>query len=171
MTRRDTPHKGCANSTPHLARVTHANIFSRVAQAELTLRSLHCFVSFLKKKHPHRRIACRTLDAHGLTAYLFFCRTALRLWSTLQTGVPPAIRNKEFSLAVLPMRAHSQVMSPTILWRLAVRRLRLCSYPREIKHWFDVGLEEQEAQMEDRFLSGRQIASMIYEYFEVSGAH
>ena len=31
------------NSTPHLALVTHANTFSRVAQAELTLRSLHCF--------------------------------------------------------------------------------------------------------------------------------
>ena len=114
MTRRDTPHKGCANSTPHLARVTHANIFSRVAQAELTLRSLHCFVSFLKKSHPHRRIACRTLDAHGLTAYLFY-RSALRLCSTLQTGVSLAIRNKEFSLAVLPTRARSQDVSEVVM--------------------------------------------------------
>ena len=36
------------DSTPHLARVTHANTFSCVTQAELTLRSLHCFVSFRK---------------------------------------------------------------------------------------------------------------------------
>ena len=32
-----------------------------------------------------------------------------------------------------------------------------------------VSLEEQEAQKEDRFLQGRQIAFMIYDYFQ--GAH
>ena len=37
------------NSTPHLACVTHANIFSRVAHAELTPRSLHCVASFLRR--------------------------------------------------------------------------------------------------------------------------
>ena len=31
--------------------------------------------------------------------------------------------------------------------------------------------EEQQAQMEDRFLSGRQITFMIYEYFRIAGAH
>ena len=36
------------NSTPHLARVTHANILSRVTQAELTVRSLHRVEFFLK---------------------------------------------------------------------------------------------------------------------------
>ena len=34
-----------------------------------------------------------------------------------------------------------------------------------------VSLEEQKSQMEDRFLHGRQIAKMIYEYFRVTGAH
>ena len=34
-----------------------------------------------------------------------------------------------------------------------------------------VSLEEQEAQKEDRFLRGRQIAYMIYDYFRVTGAH
>ena len=34
-----------------------------------------------------------------------------------------------------------------------------------------VSLEEQKAQKEDRFLRGRQIAFMIYDYFRVSGAH
>ena len=34
-----------------------------------------------------------------------------------------------------------------------------------------VSLEEQKAQKEDRFLCGRQIAYMIYEYFRVTGAH
>ena len=36
-----------------------------------------------------------------------------------------------FSLVVLPNRAPSQVMNPTIPSRLAVRRLRLCSNHRE----------------------------------------
>ena len=34
-----------------------------------------------------------------------------------------------------------------------------------------VSLEEQKAQKEDRFLRGRQIAHLIYEYFRVTGAH
>ena len=34
-----------------------------------------------------------------------------------------------------------------------------------------VSLEEQEAPKEDRFLRGRQIAYLIYEYFRVSGAN
>ena len=34
-----------------------------------------------------------------------------------------------------------------------------------------VSLEEQKAQKEDRFLRGRQIAHLIYEYFLVTGAH
>ena len=34
-----------------------------------------------------------------------------------------------------------------------------------------VSLEEQEAQKQDRFLRGRQIALLIYEYFRVTGAN
>ena len=34
-----------------------------------------------------------------------------------------------------------------------------------------VSLEEQKDQKEDRFLRGRQIAFMIYNYFRVTGAH
>ena len=34
-----------------------------------------------------------------------------------------------------------------------------------------VSLEEQKAQKEDRFLRGRQIAFMTYDYFQVTGAH
>ena len=34
-----------------------------------------------------------------------------------------------------------------------------------------VSLEEQKTQEEDRFLRGRQIAFMIYDYFRVTGAH
>ena len=33
-----------------------------------------------------------------------------------------------------------------------------------------VSLEEQKAQKEDRFLRGRQIAFMIYDFFRVAGA-
>ena len=48
-------------------------------------------------------------------------------------GSIPAFRDKDFHSAVLRKRARSQVMSPTILSRSAVRGLRLCSCPRE-KH-------------------------------------
>ena len=34
-----------------------------------------------------------------------------------------------------------------------------------------VSLEEQKAQKEDRFLRGRQIAYMIYDFFRVTGTH
>ena len=34
-----------------------------------------------------------------------------------------------------------------------------------------VSLEEQEIQMEDRFLRGRETAFMIYEQFQSTGAH
>ena len=34
-----------------------------------------------------------------------------------------------------------------------------------------VSLEEQKAPKEDRFLRGRQIAYLIYEYFPVTGIH
>ena len=34
-----------------------------------------------------------------------------------------------------------------------------------------ISLEEQKAQKQDRFLRGRQIAHLIYEYFRVTGAH
>ena len=34
-----------------------------------------------------------------------------------------------------------------------------------------ISLEEQEAQKQDRFLGGRQIAYLIYEYFRVTGAN
>ena len=34
-----------------------------------------------------------------------------------------------------------------------------------------ISLEEQEAQKQDRFLRGRQIAYLIYEYFRVTGSH
>ena len=34
-----------------------------------------------------------------------------------------------------------------------------------------VSVEEQRAQNSDRFLRGRQIAYMIYEYFRATGAH
>ena len=34
-----------------------------------------------------------------------------------------------------------------------------------------ISLEEQNAQKEDRFLRGRQIASLIYEQFRVTGTH
>ena len=34
-----------------------------------------------------------------------------------------------------------------------------------------VSLPDQKAQKEDRFLRGRQIAFMFYDYFRVTGAH
>ena len=34
-----------------------------------------------------------------------------------------------------------------------------------------ISLEEQEAQKQDRFFRGRQIAYLIYDYFRVTGSH
>ena len=34
-----------------------------------------------------------------------------------------------------------------------------------------ISLEEEKAQKQDRFLRGRQIAYLIYDYFRVTGAH
>ena len=34
-----------------------------------------------------------------------------------------------------------------------------------------ISLEEQKAQKQDRFLRGRQIAYLVYEYFQVTGAN
>ena len=34
-----------------------------------------------------------------------------------------------------------------------------------------ISLEEQKAQKQDRFLRGKQIAYLIYDYFRVTGAH
>ena len=36
-------------------------------------------------------------------------------------------------------------------------------------HFKRISLEEQKAQKEDRFIRGRQIAYLIYEYFRVTG--
>ena len=49
-----------------------------------------------------------------------------------------------------------------LLWRRASRT----SYFKK-----RVNVEEGKAHMQDRFLRGRQIAFMIYEYFRVTGAH
>ena len=38
-------------------------------------------------------------------------------------------------------------------------------------HFKRISLEEQKAQKQDRFLRGRQIAYLIYEYFRVAGPH
>ena len=52
---------------------------------------------------------------------------------------------------------------------------RMSRWPCKIIHYSHfkrrVSLEEQEAQKEDRFLRGRQIAYLIYDYFRVTGAN
>ena len=61
------------NSTSHLARVSHANTFSRGAHASQL--ALSCVISHTC--HPQRHISCRTRNVHGLTAFLFHLRRAL----------------------------------------------------------------------------------------------
>ena len=122
-------------------------MFSLVAQ-ELKI-ALWYVIS--EKSHPHRRISCRTLHAHGLTAYLFFHRTALRLCSPFQTGVSPAIRNQGFRLGVLPNRGVSQVMSPTILLRSPPRKLQQHSYPPRLR--------SRKASVGSSYNSGEDVAT------------
>ena len=60
--------------------------------------------------------------------------------------------------------------------RISRRLMRRLRPPWKRSSWTptsrkEISLEDRKAQMEDRFLSGRQIAFMIYEYFQVTGAH
>ena len=52
---------------------------------------------------------------------------------------------------------------------------RIASALNKIIHTYHfkrrISLEEQKAQKQDRFLRGRQIAYLIYEYFQVTGAN
>ena len=52
---------------------------------------------------------------------------------------------------------------------------RIASALNKIIHNFHfkrrISLEEQKAQKQDRFLRGRQIAYLIYDYFQVTGIH
>ena len=63
---------GGVNSTPHRARITHANIFSRVAQAY----ELHLFVCPLKTVISHGRMSC---FAPCLIPHFSGCSTTLDL--------------------------------------------------------------------------------------------
>ena len=101
----------------------------------------HFFRVWLKKEsssqaHLMSHAPCSWLDR------IPFSSTPQHSISTLPTKqeyhLQSATRSSVF--AVSPNRARSQVMSPTLLSRLAVRRLRLCSCRRESKHWFDVQL-------------------------------
>ena len=63
-------------------------------------------------------------------------------------------------------------------WTILEKRISRCLMRRSRLPWrrslhFNkrVNLEEQKAQMQDRFLHERQIAYMIYEYFRVTWAH
>ena len=48
---------------------------------------------------------------------------------------------------------------------LRIKSLKISHFKKK------VSLEEHDAQKDDRFLRGRQIAFMIYDYFRVTGAH
>ena len=65
--------------------------------------------------------------------------------------------------------------SEAVLWNFEMLDAKILSALKNIiiNPFFKmkVILEEQKAQMQDRFLRGRQIAYMIYEYFRETGAH
>ena len=53
-------------------------------------------------------------------------------------------------------------------WRIASALNKIIRNSQFIRR---ISLEEQEAQKEDRFLRGRQIAHLIYDHFRVTGSH
>ena len=90
--REETIH---VNSTPQFARVTHANTFACGSRgAHASQLALFCVISHTS--HLDRLISCRTSNAHGLTAFFFYFRTALHLRFVLHMA---------FSFAVLPNSA------------------------------------------------------------------
>ena len=65
-------------------------------------------------------------------------------------------------------RSIKELMVQTLTRELLQHWTKLSRIPASRKK---VSLEEQKAQKEDRFLRGRQIAYLIYEYFQVNGAN
>ena len=73
------------------------------------------------------------------------------------------------------------IQCPRHLWEEFKCRILKYTMRGLLQHWTEssiiltskrrISLEEQKAQKEDRFLRGRQIAYLIYEYFRVTGAN
>ena len=100
-----------------------------MAQAELTLRSPHCFASFPKivvligAFHVARAMCMASSHSSSTTAQ----HSVPALSSEREYPLQSATRSSVWSSCRTDRKY--RWMSPTIWWRLAVRRLRLCSYP------------------------------------------
>ena len=126
------------NSTPHLARVTHANTFFACGSSGAHAHRLNCFCVISQNSHPHRHISRRTHNVHGLTTFSFHpphnTPSLLFLWA----GVSPAIRNMASSLAVLPNRAPLQVVRSRRGWQYGSYDHALTI--QKSKYWVDLQL-------------------------------
>ena len=85
------------------------------------------------------------------------------------------VKEVEMVDSVDDLKSSRSIQSYTHFTIFTMLDARIASAPKKIiqNSYFKkkVSLEEQEAQKEDRFLCGRQIAYMIYDYFRVTGAH
>ena len=107
--------------------MSHTQTFLRVWLKDLTRGQGHSVAAFCclsQNSHPHERMPCRAapVPLPRSTSSVRPSRQGHSLRFFTSSNVWPFF---------LPNRARSQVMSPTFLSRLAVRRLRLCSYLRE----------------------------------------
>ena len=117
--------------TPHRARFTRANIFSRVVPACM----LHLFVCFLKNNHLHERLSC-----FAFSWSRFFSSTFSSPISSSSLLDPSNMANvcaiPQACLAVLPNRFRSHFLhgrQPSQWHRFSRQRLVRMSFARQIR--------------------------------------
>ena len=117
--------------TPHRARFTRANIFSRVVQAYM----LHLFVCFSQNNHLHERLSC-----FAFSWSRFFSSTLSSPISSSSLLDPSNMANvcaiPQVCLAVLPNRFRSHFLhrrQPSQWHRFSRQRLVRMSFARQIR--------------------------------------
>ena len=102
------------------------------------------------------------------------CKTEVCTFSQLPSQAMHSIEEVEMVDSVDDLKSSSSTRGISMP-NFEVLDARIASALNKIIHNSQfqrkVSLEEQKAQKEDRFLRGRQIAYLIYEYFRVTGAN
>ena len=117
--------------TPHRARFTRANIFSRVAQGFL----LHLFVCFSHNNHLHERLSCFVFSWSRL--FLVYIQLSdFFFFSAWSSNMANLCAIPQVCLAVLPNRFRSHFLhgrQPSQWHRFSRQRLVRMSFARHIR--------------------------------------
>ena len=101
-------------------------------------------------------------------------KTEVCTWSQFPTEAMQWIKEVELVDSVDELRTSSSIRGISMT-NFEVFDARIASALNKIIHNSHfkrrISLEEQEAQKQDSFLHGRQIAYLMYDYFRVTGSH